>query len=494
MSCLAYVQDRKGRVAPFNQERITEPLINAFGRVKVLPPDKDPKQIAEEITKRVVAKLECLDKQTITKDEIVEAHRLVFRELMSLNNGFPMTQRQTLAYMEEFLAYAAGVALVENGIIAADRFTPDGVPREKVAQTWQWNVTHECHTIEKLNEWVLGLNGKKLGDLIKMSEERYSQELETAAQIVLERPESMFATFIGPSSSGKTTTANRTRDLIEQLAKQGKKIRWLEVDNYFKNKKSNDKYEYAVRGKNGEKTVSDWDYETPLAYDIATLQQDLADITARKTVWIPHYDFEHGIVYPKHTEFLPLKENEIIGIDCLHGGSQEINGMLPAEKTVKIFIEAENTVHDGQAYTRWTDVRLIRRMLRDVATRGHDTLLTLLHWHLVRKGELMHMIPLINTADTIINGGMPYELPVYKRHAERFFREYLKVLEANPHLGDAYVRCQRVCDLFDKVEMASEKQIELIPKNAVTREFIGGSIYYPKFPYGLLDTKMPEEV
>ncbi len=494
MSCLGYVKGRQKELALFNSRKITGPLLEAFKRIKVLPPDKDPKPIAAELTRRIVSKLEQTGEVTVTKDDILEAHRAVFREMLNSTNGEPMTQRQTLAYMEEFLAYGAGIALVENGIITADKFTPDGVPRGKVAQTWDWNVVHDCHTVEKLNEWVLGVNGKKFAELVKMAEERYSQELKIAAETILSKQGTQYALFVGPSSSGKTTTANRTRDLVEELTKQGIKIRWLEVDNYFKNKTDNPKYEYTVQGKNGPIIMSDWDYETPLAYDLPTLQQDLSDNASGKAILVPHYDFKEGKVYPKHTEFAPLKKNEIMGIDCLHGGSREISGMLSAEKTVRIFIEAENTIRDGETYTRWTDIRLIRRMIRDVATRGHGTLLTLLHWHLVRKGDLMHMLPLINAADVLINGGMPYELPVYKRHAERFFRAHLKVLEANPHLGDALVRCMRVCNLFDKVETASEEQIAPIPNNSVTREFIGGSIYYQKFPYGLLDTKMPEEI
>jgi uridine kinase len=494
MAQILTVVDRKGQPNLFNRDLITEPLLKAFARIKVLPPDKDPKPVAEELTRRVVYKLEQMDKPSVTKDEIVEAHRLVFRELMGDTNGFPMTQRQTLTYMEEFLAYAAGFALIEKGIITADKFTPDGVPRGKVATIWDWNVKHDCHTIEKLNEWVLGLNGKNFAELVRMAEERYAEELRFAAQQTLERGAKV-AIFHGPSSSGKTTTAQRTDDFVKELSRNGKQIRWIEVDMYFKDKKRNQMYEYEITGpKTGKHVMPDWDYETPHAYDEPTMKPDMLAVLEGKTVWIPHYDFGKGIVYPKHTKFPPLKDNEILGIDCLHGGSDFITGMIPNDMKIRIYIEAQNTIHDGEAYTRWTDIRLIRRMLRDIAMRGHDTLLSLLHWHLVRKGDLMHIAPLINTAHVLVNGGMPYELPVFKKHAERFFKAYVGVLRANPHLGDALVRCERVCSLFDKVETATEEQISNIPNNSVMREFIGGSIYYPKFPYGLLDTKMPQEL
>jgi len=494
MVCLTHVQDRKGGIALFNSNKIREPLLDAFKRIKVLPPDKDPKPIAEEITRRVVSKLEQAGNATVTKDDIVAAQRIVFTEIINSNNGHPLTAREMLAFKEEFLIYAAGFALVEQGKITADQFTADGVPREEVSRIWQWNVDRDCHTVEKLNEWVRGERGKDFAELIRMAEERYETELRTAAEMFLGKTGIRALKICGPSSSGKTTTANRVRDLIASLSGTDIALRWLEVDMLFKPASEHEKHQYALNTKSGVRTIDDYDYETPAAYRTELLNQLIEQILAGKEVWLPKYSFGlTATVEENAIRFSPLKKNEILVLDCLHGLHPSIASVIPNEQQFKLYIEAMNTNKDNNGYARWTDIRLIRRMLRDIATRGHRALFTLLHWHLVRKGE-EQMIPYIHTADIRINGGMPYDLPVLKKHGERFISAYMELLRKNPQFGDALVRAERVQNLFEQVETASEEQISRIPANSVVREFVGGNIYHPKFPYGLLDTKMPEEI
>ncbi len=81
--------------------------------------------------------------------------------------------------------------------------------------------------------------------------------------------------------------------------------------------------------------------------------------------------------------------------------------------------------NDGE-YVRWTDIRLMRRMLRDATSRAADYGQTLTHWHYVRSGEMRNILPHISTADYIVNSGMPYELPVYQPKLGRLFREMVR--------------------------------------------------------------------
>ncbi|MCX6925542.1 MAG: hypothetical protein NT154_20385, partial [Verrucomicrobia bacterium] len=130
--------------------------------------------------------------------------------------------------------------------------------------------------------------------------------------------------------------------------------------------------------------------------------------------------------------------------------------------------------------THFTDVRLLRRMLRDAQYRNHAPFLTLLHWHYVRAGELFSIIPLSGLADHVVNGGFPFDLAVLKpffcgpdgympRPEE--FQSYIGFL-------DARIRYERVKQLLDSVESLDKEQVrgyDIIPGDAVIREFVGGS-------------------
>ena len=118
-------------------------------------------------------------------------------------------------------------------------------------------------------------------------------------------------------------------------------------------------------------------------------------------------------------------------------------------------------------------------MLRDARHRNHRPLLTLLHWHYVRAGELFSIIPLMGTADHVVNGGFPFDLPALKP----FFTGEGSLLPARQHLAaydgflDAQIRYERVRALLESVEGFTREQVrgyDLIPGDAVIREFIGG--------------------
>jgi uridine kinase len=130
--------------------------------------------------------------------------------------------------------------------------------------------------------------------------------------------------------------------------------------------------------------------------------------------------------------------------------------------------------------TKFTDVRLVRRMLRDALHRNHSPLLTILHWHYVRAGELFSIIPLMGIADHVVNGGFPFDLPALKP----FFTGPQSLLPQSKDFDmyggflDARIRYERVKQLLESVEGLPKEQVSghaLIPGDAVVREFIGGS-------------------
>ncbi len=126
---------------------------------------------------------------------------------------------------------------------------------------------------------------------------------------------------------------------------------------------------------------------------------------------------------------------------------------------------------DGE-YVRWTDIRLMRRMLRDASSRASDYGQTLTHWHYVRSGELRNILPYISSADYIINSGMPYELPVYQPRLVGYFEKWVEEFKDDPLRQDAYNRASRVRALLETISPVTDETV--VPKNSVLREFIGG--------------------
>jgi uridine kinase len=126
---------------------------------------------------------------------------------------------------------------------------------------------------------------------------------------------------------------------------------------------------------------------------------------------------------------------------------------------------------------RWTDLRLMRRMVRDVNFRAYDPQKTLEHWHYVRSSEMRNIIPYANTTDYIINGALSYELPVMRRRLLDSFGRWAHEYEDDPLRVDASLRAQRVHRLLEAVAPIEAEQEDAIPPTSHLREFIGGSCY-----------------
>ena len=163
-------------------------------------------------------------------------------------------------------------------------------------------------------------------------------------------------------------------------------------------------------------------------------------------------------------------------IDSLHGLYPAMTAGIPDEQKFRLYLEPllQMKDYDGK-YVRWTDLRLIRRMLRDAVHRAYDPRRTLEHWHYVRSSEMRHIIPNINSTDYIINTGLPYELPIYRARMLQQFQGWVEEYRNNPLRQDAFSRASRVCDLLDQITPVQDDSP--IPADSVLREFIGGSCY-----------------
>ena len=124
-------------------------------------------------------------------------------------------------------------------------------------------------------------------------------------------------------------------------------------------------------------------------------------------------------------------------------------------------------------YIRWTDIRLMRRMLRDATHRAYSPRQTLEHWHYVRSSEMRNIIPYLSTADLVINSAMPYEIALYRPRLLDDFAQWVHDYADDPLSEDAFIRAERVHAFLSAVEPVESDSD--IPADSVLREFIGGS-------------------
>ena len=270
----------------------------------------------------------------------------------------------------------------------------------------------------------------------------------------------------GPSSSGKTTT---TVKLTRRLEQHGLKFLVLNLDDYF----------WSLV-EHPTDWINDRNFETPEALDFQLLNLHLRELLEGRTIEKPGFNFREGL----RTASKPVKlaADEILLLDCLHGFYPPITEGISAAAQFRVFVETQNVLFEGDGasgqLTHFTDIRLLRRMLRDTRHRNQGALGTLLHWHYVRTGELFSIIPLMGLADSVINSGFPFDLPVLKAYVtgEHGILPPPEVFGEFSGFLDARIRCERVRQLLDRGTGLTRDQVsELIPGDTVIREFIGGT-------------------
>jgi uridine kinase len=369
---------------------------------------------------------------------------------------------------DAYECYRWGRHWLREGAIPPNKFAGNGFPRERMERNLEWNRKRGCDTLAGLNELV---RGGKIKQLVEESLLGYEQSLDEAAAKVMSRLNSgdrlRMIWVSGPSSSGKTTT---TVKLTERLQKQGLRFLMLNLDDYF----------WSLV-EHPTDWINDRNYETPEALDIQLLNAHLRTLLEGGTIDKPVYSFKEGRRLA--TKPITLEKDQILLLDCLHGLYPPITEGIDPAAQFRLYIETQNVLYEGDGsskrLTKFTDVRLIRRMLRDVRHRNHSPLLTILHWHYVRAGELFSIIPLSGLADHAVNGGFPFDLPALRP----FFMGKESLLpraeDFEDYAGflDARIRYERVRALLESVaglELEQAAGYDIIPGDAVIREFIGG--------------------
>lgn len=440
MSKIKYVIKRNGATVPFSQDRIT----NAIYRAAVSVGGRD-KKTAEGLSNQVVEFLESKFPagEYPTVEEIQDGVEKVLIE-----NGHARVSKAYILYREE-----RSQRRKKEG--AHDEQRSEFIPWAKIWSVLDWAVDHQLNTVEKLNARIAK---GEFADIVMESEAAYARDIQAIADLIEARKEMVkLVTIAGPSSSGKTTT---TQKIAHRLAQQGLRFVELNLDNYYFDLELHPKDEFG-----------DYDFETPQALDIALINRHLHALLAGEDVLMPYYDFKSGKRQDEHTP-MRLEQGDIILIDSLYGLYPPLTDGI-ADNKINIYIEPLLQLKDNHGkYVRWTDIRLMRRMLRDAVHRAYDYEKTLTHWHYVRAGELRSIIPYSGASDFIISSGMPYELPLYKSKLFTHFAEWVEKYRDDPLREDAYTRAERVYKLLESITAVADDSI--VPKDSVIREFIGG--------------------
>ncbi|MDY2632125.1 MAG: nucleoside kinase [Clostridium sp.] len=294
----------------------------------------------------------------------------------------------------------------------------------------------------------------ELRDLIMVSEALHEKKIAQIADMISERKETKVVLIAGPSSSGKTTFANR---LSIQLRVNGYIPIPISLDDYFVDR------EHTPKDENGE-----YDFESIYSIDLELFNSHLSSLLNGEEVEIPSFNFRTG-AREWSGKNLKLPNNGIILIEGIHGLNPILTKSISDKQKFKIYISALTQLNlDNHNRIATTDIRRVRRIVRDYLSRGYGAEETLKMWPSIKRGESKNIFVFQEEADVMFNSTLVYELCVLKKYA-------LQELDKIKPESKVYLLATRL-----KAFLGFFKEIDkdLVPTNSILREFIGGSDFY----------------
>lgn len=369
-----------------------------------------------------------------------------------------------LDYNYGYMAYSTGMldtfdlVKYEDGfvLLMPESDNPKKMPKfEKeithysaLADSAKWAEMMGVPTIGQLNNKIVD---GSITNVMMVQEAFQEKKIADIAEDIASRENVKIVLVAGPSSSGKTSFANR---LSVQLFGQGLKPKPISVDNYFVNRVDNPLDEDGKP-----------DYELLEALDIKKFNDDMLGLLNGEEVELPVYNFDLGereLVGQK----MKLEEDEILIIEGIHCLNDALTEKLPVSNKYKIYVSALTPLRiDEHNKISTSDMRLLRRIVRDSRTRGKDAQATMEMWYRVRRGEAKNIYPYQDTADAVFNSALVYEPAVLKVYAE-------PALFGVPKDCPEYLEATRLLKFLGYVLPLPEDDV---PKNSLVREFVGGS-------------------
>jgi uridine kinase len=290
--------------------------------------------------------------------------------------------------------------------------------------------------------------------LLRVAEGFHEKEISRVADtIAAARDRLRIIAIAGPSSSGKTTFIRR---LTVQLQINGLNPMGLSLDDYYVDR------DRTVRDEKG-----DYDFEALEALDLGLLQDHVRGLLAGERVAMAKYDFKTGVSAPAGGAKLQLRSGDLLLMEGIHGLNPKLLGSIPKpDQVFKVFVHPATALpFDRLTRVSPTDLRLLRRIVRDRHQRGYSAAENIARWPSVLAGERKHIFPFYGEADVVFDTSLIYEPSVLKVYAERYL---LEVPAQHPSFATAF-RLRHLVDRFVTIYP------DHVPPTSLIREFIGGS-------------------
>ncbi len=359
--------------------------------------------------------------------------------------GFVAANTSYLKYYR-IASYFPGIVLSVNNSDNFVEFKEQKSISKIFDKSRKWTDMLDIGYVGSLNEKIKEGN---IDFLINVNEAYFENQVSYIADKILYN-NTKLVQIAGPSSSGKTTMAKR---LAVQLAARGKKPIPISMDNYFVNR------EDTPLDKNGNK-----DYESLNAMDLELFNSDLLDLLEGNEINLPVFNFitgkrEYGNNKTK------LDKNGILIVEGIHGLNPRLTNLIPDKDKYKIYVSALTQLSiDCHNRISTTDMRLMRRMVRDFVQRGKSVDDTLEEWPRVHAAEYENIFLYQNEADSIIDSSLIYEINVLKKYVMRLTKDYNYKYKNYAEIK----RIQSLLSYFIDIEDDT-----VVPRNSILREFIG---------------------
>lgn len=354
-----------------------------------------------------------------------------------------------------------GVVLTVPSIISPTRIPrilkPIGKFYTILTEFQKWSQILGVETVGDLNEAV---ESGYIRDIIKISEGLQEKKIAYIADQIAhmakrkdKKNRVRLVLISGPTSSGKTTFTKR---LDIQLRVNGIRTAIIGLDHYYLNR---DKIPTDSKG--------ELDFEHIDALNLHLFNQNLTNLFKGNTIKLPSYDFATG----KNTlsnETLQLGDKQVLIVEGIHGLNPQLSAAIPERMKYKIYVSALTQIrYDSTNLIPTTDIRLLRRIVRDNKYRSYNVNQTLQRWTSVRIGEERNIFPFQENADVMFNSALSYEIPILKLYADPLLR---RVNEFSPEYPEVH-RLLKFLAHF--IPISSDD----VPSTSILREFIGKSSF-----------------
>lgn len=309
-------------------------------------------------------------------------------------------------------------------------------------------IVEEKRKVSYINEMI---ESGHAAELVKEGEAYHDGQLAQIADEICSRPEVRVVLIAGPSSSGKTSTSHK---LCLHLLEHGKQPVALSLDNWYM---GGDRLPLKADGTK--------DYESVYAINLEQLDEDLNALIAGKEIALPTFNFaEEKCEY--NGETLRLDQDTIMVIEGIHALNPILTEHIASEHKYKVYASPMSAVSlDGERYVPTYVHRLLRRMSRDLRTRGKSPQMTIANWPFVIEGEAQWIEPFRKEADAEFDTTMLYELPALRLSVET-------ALQTVPAVAEEYQVAKLLLYYLSFFESLASA---FIPRTSILREFIGGS-------------------